>query len=136
MVTTLSNLCEPCLAIIKKNAEFFKFISIIISFRISSDNNSRKFSGTTQYTIDDPHLQRIHLLDTPQHDGLYEVKFTKFELISSGTFCKGISNVIERKISLYFLLRIKIIISMDVLLHFQKKELSGQASPKSLILNY
>lgn len=81
---------------------FFKSLLIIINFRVASDNNSRKFNGTTELTTTDPHLQRIHLLDKPQHDGLYEVKFTKSELISSGTFCKGISNVIERKIKWNF----------------------------------
>lgn len=67
------------------------------TIRISLLNNQRKYNGTTYYETKKPHLQRIHLLDEPQHNGIYEVEFTEAELKSSNTFCKGISQLIMRK---------------------------------------
>lgn len=84
---------------IKKNAKL-KISPKIFSIRILSDNNSRKYNGTTSYDVDDPMVQRIHLLDMPQLDGQYEVDFTDVELQSSETFCKGISKVIGSKLIL------------------------------------
>lgn len=68
---------------------------IEFQFRILSDNNSRMYNGTTM-TTNDPHFQRIHLVDIPQRDGTYEVEFTDIELNSNDTFCKA-TKTIERK---------------------------------------
>lgn len=65
-------------------------------FRISSDNNSRKYNGTTYIETNDPHVQRIKLSDIPQRNGTYEVEFTDVELKSTETFCKA-TNTIQRK---------------------------------------
>lgn len=66
--------------------------------RISSENNSRTLSDTTQYNeMNDPHEQRIAVVDFPHCDGVYEVNFTDNELDSNETFCKGIKTVISRK---------------------------------------
>lgn len=66
------------------------------AFRISSDNNSRKYNGTTYVKTTDPHMQRLHLLDIPQRNGTYEVEFTDVELKSTEIFCKE-TKTIERK---------------------------------------
>lgn len=54
---------------------------------------------TQQNTKHDSHIQNVYLVDFPNCDGIYEVKFTADELQSNETFCKGISNVISRKLS-------------------------------------
>lgn len=66
-----------------------------LAYRISSTNNSRRFNGTTYYEVDDPHVQRIHVEDGNQLDGVYRVKFTDDELNSLNAFCKGISDTIS-----------------------------------------
>lgn len=66
-----------------------------LAYRFSSTNNSRRFNGTTFYEVDDPHVQRIHLEDGNQLDGVYLVKFTDDELGSLNAFCKGISDIIS-----------------------------------------
>lgn len=81
-----------------------KFHIFSINCRISSDNNSRTLNDTTSYTgkdeSGDPLEQRIALVDYPYCDGVYEVKFTVNELNSDETFCKGVSSVISRKLSI------------------------------------
>lgn len=69
---------------------------IFHAFRISSDNNSRKYNGTTYIETNDLHVQRINLLDIPQRNGTYEVEFSDVELKSTDTFCKE-TKTIERK---------------------------------------
>lgn len=54
----------------------------------------------TYYEIDDPHVQRIHIADGKQRNGVYEVHFTDTELTSHDMFCKGISTTIS---GLYFI---------------------------------
>lgn len=65
--------------------------------RISSDNNSRTLSDKTLYNeMNDPHEQKIAVVDFPYCDGVYEVNFTDDELESNETFCKGIRSVLSR----------------------------------------
>lgn len=47
--------------------------------------------------MNDPHEQKIAVVDFPYCDGVYEVNFTDDELESNETFCKGIRNVLSRK---------------------------------------
>lgn len=64
--------------------------------RILSDNNSREYNGTTVIeNAEIPYVQRIDLFDGPRIE-VYEVEFTKDELQSNETFCRGISKIISR----------------------------------------
>lgn len=62
-------------------------------FRISSENNSRTYNGTTYFKTNDPYDQRIRLTDIPQRNGTYEVEFTDIELKSSDKFCKATKTI-------------------------------------------
>lgn len=79
---------------------------ISISHRISSDNNSRKYNGTT--FIEDagsPSVQRFTLDDGSRHS-IYEVVFTGHELRSDQTFCRGISKIISGQYTSQFVIQI------------------------------
>lgn len=81
---------------IKPNLYISTMKNFIYVFRILSDNNSRKYNGTTYIETNDPHVQRINLLDIPQRNGTYEVEFSDVELKSTELFCKE-TKTIERK---------------------------------------
>lgn len=75
---------------------FFKFFAHFT--RIVATNNSRKYNGTTYIAADDPQVQHFHISDWPQRQGVYEVKFSKHELDSSDTFCKGFTATVSGKL--------------------------------------
>lgn len=49
--------------------------------------------------MNDPHVQRIHLNDSPQIDAVYEVNFSDDEIKSNKIFYKGISKHISGKLN-------------------------------------
>lgn len=63
--------------------------------RITSNNNSRMYNGTTENELNDPHAQIVRLMDPYRIKGVYKMQFTDSELSSVETFCKGISGIIE-----------------------------------------
>lgn len=72
----------------------FNFIS---QLRVQSENDLRTYNGTTYYEMNLPFTQRIHILDHPQLDGVFEINLTESELHSNETFCKSISHFISCK---------------------------------------
>lgn len=74
---------------------FPPIFDISIPHRISSDNNSRKYNGTTY--IEDaeiPSVQRLNLNDG-RIQYVYEVEFSDDELQSNETFCRGIFKLVS-----------------------------------------
>lgn len=63
--------------------------------RIKAKNNSRKYNGTTYIPTGDQQVQHFNLSDWPQRRGVYEVEFSKQELNSDVTFCKGFSKTVS-----------------------------------------
>lgn len=76
--------------------------------RILSENNSRKYKGTTYLEAEDPLVQIIHVKDGVQLMGLFHIVFTSEEISIECTFWREITKVISRKYQMKIILNIQI----------------------------